>query len=50
MVEQIEESLQIDDGITGLRKAAAVSLKVSMDSFWKASSAEGEEIIFSFLV
>jgi hypothetical protein len=41
-----EESFPIEYNITGLRNAAAVSLKISMDSFSRAFSTEGEEITF----
>jgi hypothetical protein len=33
-----------------LRKAAAVTLKISMDSFSRASSTEGDEITLSIVV
>jgi hypothetical protein len=36
--------------ITGFRKAAAVSLNISMDSFSRASRTEGDEITVSIVV
>jgi hypothetical protein len=36
--------------MTGLRKAAAVSLNISMDSFSRASKTEGDEITISIVV
>jgi hypothetical protein len=42
--------LPIEYSITGFLKAAAVSLKISMDSFSRASRTEGDEITFSIVV
>jgi hypothetical protein len=42
--------LPIEYSITGFRNAAAVSLKISMDSFSRASRTEGDEITVSIVV
>jgi hypothetical protein len=47
--KRTEESLPIEYNITGLRKAAAVSLKISIDSFSRASNTE-EELITLLIV
>ena len=36
--------------MTGLRNAAAVSLKISIDSFSRASSTDGDEITLLIVV
>lgn len=45
-----EESLPIEYNITGLRKAAAVSLNISIDSFSRASKTERDAITLSIVV
>jgi hypothetical protein len=45
-----EESLPIEYNITGLRKAAAVSLNISIDSFSRAYNTEGELITLLIVV
>jgi hypothetical protein len=45
-----EESLHIEYSITGSLKAAAVSLKISRDSFSRASSTEGDGVTDSIVV
>jgi hypothetical protein len=45
-----EESLPIEYSITGFLKTAAVSLKISIDSFSRASRTEGDEITISIVV
>ncbi len=45
-----EESLPMEYNITGFRKAAAVSLKISIDSFSRASKTEGDAITLSIVV
>ena len=42
--------MPIEYSITGFLKAAAVSLKISMDSFSRAFRTEGEEITFPIVV
>ena len=45
-----DESLPIEYNITGFRNAAAVSLKISIDSFSRASSTDGDEFTFPIVV